>query len=88
VKENDQKTKSLTIFNDNFSNTFSKKKNDIKNTSLDVVICIFRRTKTLRSTASLFPFKEVGFYNVKINKKLMKPLKKTSILQFTNFIHR
>jgi hypothetical protein len=26
VKENDQKTKSLTIFNDNFSNTFQKKK--------------------------------------------------------------
>jgi hypothetical protein len=44
VKENDQKTKSLTIFNDNFSNTFQKKKNDIKSTSLDVVICIFRRT--------------------------------------------
>jgi hypothetical protein len=26
VKENGQKTKSLTIFNDNFSNTFSEKK--------------------------------------------------------------
>jgi hypothetical protein len=85
VKENDQKTKSLTIFNDNFSNTFSEKKNDIKSTSLDIVICIFRRTKTLRSTASLFPVKEEGFYNVKINKKLMKPLKKNNYIAIYKF---